>query len=107
MLWVYWKGRTIITKRNQNKKPLRLLLAGLLCCLFLFTIVPRAKIIYELSAREKEMQKEKVRLTQINEERRLTLEGLDSPQAIERIAREQLGMVKKGERTIIKVINEK
>lgn len=96
-----------MTKTNQNKKLLRLLLTGLLGCLLLFTIVPRAKIIYELSAREKELQKEKVQLTQINEERRLTLESLDSPQAIERIAREQLGMVKKGERTIIKVIHEK
>ncbi|PKM77526.1 MAG: hypothetical protein CVU90_06670 [Firmicutes bacterium HGW-Firmicutes-15] len=96
-----------MTKTNQNKKPLRLILTSLLCCLLLFTIVPRAKIIYELSAREKELQKEKVRLTQINEERQLTLESLDSPQTMERIAREQLGMVKKGERTIIKVIHEK
>ncbi|MDD3364320.1 MAG: septum formation initiator family protein [Syntrophomonas sp.] len=96
-----------MTKTNQNKKPLRMLLTGLLCCLLLFTIVPRAKIIYELSIREKELQQEKVRLTQINEERQLTLQSLDSPQAIERIAREQLGMVKKGERTIIKVIHEK
>jgi cell division protein FtsB len=75
--------------------------------LFFLTIVPRVKIIYELSAREKGLQTEKARLIQINEDRRQTLESLNSPLAFERIAREQLGMVKKGERTIIKVINEK
>jgi cell division protein FtsB len=91
---------------NPNKKK-HLLIVGLLCGLLLFTIIPRVKVIYDLSVRKKELEQEKVRLTQINEERRLTLESLDSPQAIERIAREQLGMVKKGERTIIKVIQEK
>jgi cell division protein FtsB len=93
--------------KNPNKKPLLLVLAGLLMCLVLFTVVPRARIVYELSAREKALQKEKVRLTLINESRQQTLESLDSPQVIERIAREQLGMVKKGERTLIKVIYEK
>jgi cell division protein FtsL len=92
---------------NPNKKPLRLLLTGLLVCLLLFTIVPRAKIVYELSAREKALQKEKVRLTESNEALQQALKRVDSPQAIERIAREQLGMVKKGETTIIKVIYEK
>ncbi len=92
-----------MTQTKPNKKMLRLVLAGLLC-LMLFTIVPRAKIIYELSVREKKLQQEKVRLTQINAELQTTLQNLDSPEAIERIAREQLGMVKNGERTIIKVI---
>ncbi|MDD4801341.1 MAG: septum formation initiator family protein [Syntrophomonas sp.] len=95
------------TKASKRKRPLWFLMSALLCALLLFSIVPRAKVIYELSVREKELQKEKVRLTQINEERRLTLESIDSPEAIERIAREQLGMVKKGEITIRKVIQEK
>ena len=96
-----------MTTINPSKRLLRLLLAGLLCCVLLFIIIPRAKIVYELSVREKNLQKEKVRLTQINEQRSLILESLDSPAAIERIAREQLGMVKKGEIPIIKVIREK
>ena len=96
-----------MTQTKPNNKTFRLLLTALLCSLLLLTIVPRVKIIYELSVREKELQQEKVRLTQINEELQTTLQNLDSPQAIERIAREQLGMVKKGERTIIKVIPQK
>jgi cell division protein FtsB len=74
--------------------------------MLLITIVPRAWTIYELSARKKLLLQEKERLTQVNAERSQTLAEIDSPMGIERIAREQLGMVKNGERTIIRVIPE-
>jgi cell division protein FtsB len=90
-------------KKIPNKR-LRRLLTVLLCALLLITIVPRAMTIYDLSARKKVLMQEKERLTQINQASTQTLAEVDSPQGIERIAREQLGMVKKGERTIIRVI---
>ncbi|MFA7078862.1 MAG: septum formation initiator family protein [Syntrophomonas sp.] len=92
-----------MTQMIINKR-FRLVLTGLLCAILLFTIIPRAKTIYELSVRKNALLQEKEELTQINEERRQTLAEIDSPAGIERIAREQLGMVKKGERNIIRVI---
>ena len=73
----------------------------------LLGIVPRAKSIVELSSQKKTLQLEKVRLEQINAEHTQLAESLDTPQAIERIAREKLGMVKNGEKIIVKVVNQK
>jgi len=90
-------------KMMPNKR-LKRVITAFVCVLLLIAIVPRAKTIYELSARKQSLLQEKERLTQVNQERSQTLAEIESPQGIERIAREQLGMVKKGERTIIRVI---
>ena len=87
-----------------SNKRLRLALTAFICAMLLIAIIPRAKTIYELSVRKQLLLQEKERLTQVNNERSQTLAEVNSPQGIERIAREQLGMVKKGERTIIRVI---
>ena len=92
-------------KEKKIKKPGSLFLTGLICLLLLFTIVPRAKSIVELSARKQELQKEKAALIKINSEHKKELAELKSPQAIERIAREQLGMVKNGEKVVVEVIS--
>ena len=92
-------------KVRLNRRA-RMILTALLCGLLLFTIVPRAKTIYELSGRKQELLQEKARLSAINVERQQILATIDSPEGVERIAREQLGMVKNGERTIIRVIGE-
>jgi len=91
---------------KKIKKPGRLFLTGLICLLLLFTIVPRAKSIMELSARKQELQKEKAVLMKINSEHKKELTELKSPAAIERIAREQLGMVKSGEKVVVEVITD-
>lgn len=93
-------------KEKKIKKPGRLFLTGLICLLLLVTIVPRAKSIVELSARKQELQKEKAVLMQINREQKKELAELKSPEAIERMAREQLGMVKSGEKVVIDVISD-
>ena len=92
---------------NRREKPFRLFITGLLAVMLLLGIVPRAKSIVELSSQKKALQQEKAHLEQINAERTQLAESLDTPQAIERIAREKLGMVKSGEITIVKVINHK
>jgi cell division protein FtsB len=84
-----------------------MIVAGIIGCICLFTIVPRAVSIYELSSRKKELLEEKARLTQINAEQQQLLEEVDSPAGMERIAREQLGMVKNGETSIIRVLPAK
>ncbi len=92
--------------KKKVRSPLKLMLIGLMACLVLLTIVPRVKTIYDLSLQKKVLIQEKERLTQINSENSKMLEAADSPENIEKIAREQLGMVKKGERTVTKVIND-
>lgn len=93
-------------KNKKIKKPGKLFLTGLVCLLLLFTIVPRAKSIVELSIRKKELQKEKAVLVKVNSERKDELSELKSPETIERMAREQLGMVKNGEKVVIEVISD-
>lgn len=100
------KNRNKLPDFNDNNtanKPKRLIISGIICLVLLFTIIPRAKTIWELSAQKKELEKEKTHLVQINQQRQEELEKVDSPESMERIAREQLGMVKNGERIIMKV----
>lgn len=82
-------------------------MTGLLCIVLLVTLVPRTISIWELSVKKKDLEQEKAQLVQINQVKQKQLDELGTPQAIERIAREQLGMVKNGERVIVKVIEEK
>lgn len=91
-------------KMMTMNKRLKMMLTTFLCALLLITVVPRVITICELYATKHELLQEKTQLTQINEERSQTLAEIDTPAGIERIAREQLGMVKKGERTIRKVV---
>jgi cell division protein FtsB len=92
---------------NRKKKSIRMFITGLLAIMLLLGIVPRAKSIVELSSQKKALQQEKARLEMINSERSKVLSSLDTPEAIERIAREKLGMVKNGEKVIVKVVNHK
>jgi cell division protein FtsB len=93
---------------GQNKpKPKRIWVFSVVLIILAVTIIPRARTIWELSARKEQLEKEKIRLVQINTNYKRQLQALDSPEAMERIAREQLGMVKKGERVIMQVTREK
>lgn len=92
--------------KQLNNPRFRLVLTGLLCALFLFTIVPRAKTIYELSSRKHDLLEEQNRLLAIKAEREQVLATVDSPENMERIAREQLGMIKPGEKTIVRVLKK-
>lgn len=94
-------------KEKKIKRPGRLILTSFICLLLLFTIVPRAKNIVELSARKQELQKDKAALMRINSESKKELAELRSPEVMERIARERLGMVKSGEKIVVEVISNK
>ena len=72
--------------------------------MLLVALVPRITNIVDLSQRKAVLEQEKIRLTEINKKLSLEAKAAESPQTIERIAREQLGMVKKGERPITPVI---
>lgn len=90
--------------RLRPNKRFRLLLMGVLVAVIMFTVSTRVATIWQLSARKQGLLLEKQRLALLNEEYRQRLAETESPLGIERIAREQLGMVKKGERAIIRII---
>lgn len=86
---------------KPKNKNLRLLISGLVCIVLLTTIVPRGKTILELSAQKQELKKQKAELQQVKHQYQEKLEELKTPEAIERLARERLGMIKDGEKVII------
>ncbi|MBP1760631.1 MAG: hypothetical protein H6Q64_173 [Firmicutes bacterium] len=86
---------------KPDNKNMRLFISGLVCIVLLVTIIPRGKTILELSAQKRELKKQKVELQQVNREYQKKLEQLKTPEEIERLARERLGMVKNGEKVII------
>ncbi|NLV21197.1 MAG: septum formation initiator family protein [Syntrophomonadaceae bacterium] len=86
---------------KPKNKNLRLLISGLVCIVLLVTIVPRGKTILELSAQKQELKKQKAELQQVKHQYQEKLEELKTPEAIERLARERLGMIKDGEKVII------
>ncbi|NLJ71805.1 MAG: hypothetical protein GX333_02180 [Syntrophomonadaceae bacterium] len=90
-----------------NKKGFRLLLALLISLCLIITIMPRVKTIMELSSRKQGLEEQKVILVEKHELLTIQLEEANSMENIERIAREQLGMVKEGEQMLIPVIPTK
>jgi cell division protein FtsB len=86
---------------RPDNKNMRLFISGLVCIVLLITIIPRGKTILELSAQKRELKKQKVELQQVNREYQKKLDELKTPEEIERLARERLGMVKNGEKVII------
>lgn len=88
--------------RNKQSKA-RMFLVGLVGICLIFTIVPRVKTIFELSQQKKELEQQKIESgekNQLLQDKKAKAESLVN---IEKIAREQLGMVKEGESAIIQV----
>lgn len=95
---------------KSKDKPARSgpkLVIGAICLLLAFTIVPRVKTVWELSAQRTQLEHQKAVLEKVNKELSLKAKKANSPENIEKIAREQLGMVKKGEKALIEVVPEK
>lgn len=97
----------MMMNKGQEKKPfVRIIITTVLGILLLITIVPRAKCVYELSHRKTNLETEKDSLTQQNAELEKAMQEANSPQNVEKIAREQLGMVKNGESVMVPVLAE-
>lgn len=92
---------------HLRKKRMRLFLTSLICVVLLVTIIPRGKSILELSSRKQALKQEKVELIKVNHQYQKELQELKTPEAIERLARERLGMVKNGEKVIIDLQEDK
>ncbi|MEN6461306.1 MAG: septum formation initiator family protein [Syntrophomonas sp.] len=94
----------MIVKNRDNKKSIRTLLMGMICLMIVFTIVPRVKMVWDLTQQKEELQQQKAKLLQVNHSLKKQNDELNSPAAVERIAREQLGMVKQGEKVVVEVV---
>ncbi|MBP8819372.1 MAG: septum formation initiator family protein [Syntrophomonadaceae bacterium] len=91
--------------RKNNKKPrLKIILTGVLLMFLLVPVAPRVKIIWDLNQRIEQLENQKAELETNQQKLELELKQANSPATLERIAREQLGMVKKGETRVVEVL---
>lgn len=81
----------------------RLVIFALVLSLFAVTLAPRLFTIWKLSQQKAGLEQKKMEASRINQELILQKDKLDNPAELERIAREQLGMVKRGEKILIEV----
>ncbi len=95
-----------MNKKNEKRPGLRALFFGLIAIAVVLTIVPRVITVYDLSERKGLLEQQKDQLSQENADLEKNMQDINSPENIEKIAREQLGLVKRGETTIIRVLPE-
>lgn len=90
---------------KNNKKPrFKIMLVGVLVIFLLLPVVPRVKIIWDLNQRIEQLENQKAELEANKEKLERELKQANSPAKMEKIAREQLGMVKKGETRVVEVL---
>lgn len=86
---------------KKKRNPAKLIVSGILLGLMTWAVIPRALTVYELSQRKTIMEQRKAALLEKNQQLTQEKNSLNSPETIERIARERLGMLKNGERYIV------
>ena len=96
------------SSQNQKgkKNPGRIIILAIVGLTLIFTIVPRAKNIYELSMRRDDLLQQRQVLNAKHEELNSTLQKSLQPEQVEKIAREKLGMIKPGEMYVVPVEND-
>jgi len=81
----------------------RLIILTAMLGIFAFTLVPRCYSIWKLHLQKEALEQKKQQAMQLNQELQAEKDKLNDPLVFERIAREQLGMVKKGEKVLVKI----
>jgi len=90
-------------KNNKNSR-LKLILAGILVVFLMLPVAPRVKMLWDLNQRIECLENQKAELEKNRQELEMELKQANSPAMVEKIAREQLGMVKKGETRVVEVL---
>ncbi len=90
-------------KNNKNSR-LKLILAGMLVVFLMLPVAPRVKMLWDLNQRIECLENQKAELEKNRQELEMELKQANSPAMVEKIAREQLGMVKKGETRVVEVL---
>lgn len=91
-------------KKNNNKSRLKLILAGVLVVFLMLPVAPRVKMLWDLNQQIEKLENQKAELEKTQQGLELELKQANSPAMVEKIAREQLGMVKKGETRVVEVL---
>lgn len=91
-------------KKNNKKSRLKLILAGVLVVFLMLPVAPRVKMLWDLNQQIEQLENQKAELQKTRQELEQELKQANSPATVEKIAREQLGMVKKGETRVIEVL---
>ncbi|MDD3270747.1 MAG: septum formation initiator family protein [Syntrophomonadaceae bacterium] len=91
-------------KKNNKKSRLKIILTGVLVVFLLLPVAPRVKMLWDLNQRIERLENQKVELETNRQELERELKQANSPATLEKIAREQLGMVKKGEIRVVEVL---
>lgn len=94
------------TNNTSSGRRKRWVMVGLLCIVIAVTLFPRVKTVAELTQRREALLEEKALLEKENQRLQQELKQVDSPENIEKLAREQLGMVKPGEQRLVPVLSE-
>lgn len=93
--------------RGKLQAALKLTVFSIIFVLISLTVIPKVKTIWELSARRDRLEQQKASLAKENRELEQELKRLDSRVAVEKLAREQLGMVKNGEQFVLPLTSDK
>ncbi len=91
---------------GKLQAALKLTVFSMIFVLIGLTVVPKVKTIWELSERRDQLEQQKAILAKENKKLEQELKSLDSRVAVEKLAREQLGMVKNGEQYVLPLTNE-
>ncbi|HHV15034.1 MAG TPA: septum formation initiator family protein [Gelria sp.] len=91
-------------KKNNKKSRLKIILAGVLVVILMLPVAPRVKTLWELNQRIGQLENQRTELEQTRQELEQELKQANSPALVEKIAREQLGMVKEGETRVFEVL---
>ncbi len=93
-----------MNKEKAVKGFSKIIVLGVIGFVLAFTIIPGAKNIAELNSRKENLEQKRAENYARNEQLEKELINLESLDTVERIAREQLGMVKEGEKYVITVL---
>jgi|GEM_PF-1090688 cell division protein FtsL len=88
-------------KKTRQPAKAKLITGCILLGLMAWAVIPRALTVYELDQRKAVLEQRKAVLLEKNQQLVQEKNSLNSPETIERIARERLGMLKNGERYIV------
>lgn len=88
-------------KKTHKPAKAKFIAGCILLGLMAWAVIPRALTVYDLEQRKTVLEQRKAALLEKNQQLIREKNSLNSPETIERIARERLGMLKNGERYIV------
>lgn len=94
-----------MNKLARSKVVIKIAVLGILSTIIVITLVPRLNTIWELREKKARLLERKAVLEEKHQILQEEKNWLESSRAVEQIAREQLGMVKEGEKPLLPIAN--